>query len=434
MAENGHNYENNNLNDVKTKSKSKKKKNKPKKSEEDFDEELLELESLNLGPKNPLLDNPEKGEPIRLVGQWKSPQILDKTVVEQFKSTNYPEGEVFEYTGSNKQRLTDEEKRHMDKISFEKYNDMRRASEVHRQVRRYIQSVIRPGVSCLDIVQALEAKTKYYIEAEGLKSGWGFPTGCSLNSCAAHYTPNYGDDTIFKQDDIMKLDFGTHVNGFIIDSAFTIAFDEKYDALIESTKDGTNTGLKLAGIDARTREIGEAIQEVIESYEVTLNNKVHQIKAVRNLTGHNISPYIIHAGKAVPICKGSNSNDIMEEGDVFAIETFASTGTGVVVEKMDCSHYMKNPNSVFAPLRLKSAREILNTINTNFSTLPFCKRWLDDLTNKRGSILLKSLVESDIVIPYPPLCDTNNSFTSQMEHTVLLRPTCKEILSRGDDY
>lgn len=94
----------------------------------------------------------------------------------------------------------------------------------------------------------------------------------------------------------MKLDFGTHVNGYIIDSAFTIAFDEKYDPLIESTKEATNTGVKLAGIDARTSELGEAIQEVIESYEITLKNKTHKIKPIRNLTGHNIGQYVIHAG------------------------------------------------------------------------------------------------------------------------------------------
>ncbi|XP_955286.1 methionine aminopeptidase, putative [Theileria annulata] len=419
--------------EVKDKSDSKKKK-KSKKITDEFDDALLELESLNVTPRNPLLFDSEKGEPIRKIGEWTSPFVTDKTVVEQFKNSIYPEGEVSEYSGGNKKRITDEEKRHLEKISFEKYNDMRRAAEVHRQVRRYIQSVIRPGVSCLDIVQAVESKTKYLIEAEGLKSGWGFPTGCSLNSCAAHYTPNYGDKTVFEKDDIMKLDFGTHVNGYIIDSAFTIAFDEKYDPLIESTKEATNTGLKLAGIDARTSELGEAIEEVIESFEITLKNRTHKIKPIRNLTGHNIGQYIIHAGKAVPIVGKSGNRDIMEEGDVFAIETFATTGSGTVVEKMDCSHYMKNPNSIYAPIRLKSARESLNVINREFSTLPFCKRWLDDLTNKRGSLVLRNLVDAGIIVPYPPLCDNNNSFTSQMEHTILLRPTCKEVLSRGDDY
>ncbi|EAN31338.2 metallopeptidase family protein M24 [Theileria parva strain Muguga] len=419
--------------EVKNKSDSKKKK-KSKTIIDELDDAILELESLNITIRNPLLFNPENGESIRKIGEWTSPLVTDKTVVQQFKNGIYPEGEISEYSSGNKKRTTDEEKRHLENLSFERYNDMRKAAEVHRQARRYIQSVIKPGLSCLDIVQALEFKTKYLIESQGLKSGWGFPTGCSLNSCAAHYTPNHGDKTIFHKNDVMKLDFGTHVNGYIIDSAFTIAFDEKYDPLIESTKEATNTGVKLAGIDARTSELGEAIQEVIESYEITLKNKTHKIKPIRNLTGHNIGQYVIHAGKAVPIVGNTNNRDIMEEGEVFAIETFATTGSGMVVEKMECSHYMKNPNSIYAPIRLKSAREALNVINREFSTLPFCKRWLDDLTNRRGSMVLRSLVDAGIVVPYPPLSDNNHSFTSQMEHTILLRPTCKEVLSRGDDY
>lgn len=51
------------------------------------------------------------------------------------------------------------------------------------------------------------------IAEDGLKSGLAFPTGCSLNHCAAHYTPNAGDTTILGVDDVCKIDFGTHVNG-----------------------------------------------------------------------------------------------------------------------------------------------------------------------------------------------------------------------------
>ncbi|EKX73412.1 methionine aminopeptidase, putative [Theileria equi strain WA] len=412
----------------------KKKSKSKKKAVEEDDDALLQLESVVLKPTNPLLDNPTDPEPIRLVGEWKEPVDWSKSVVSQFKGKKYPEGEVCEYYGSGASRVSAEEKRHLEKISSDRYNDMRKAAEVHRQVRRYIQSVIKPGVRCLDLVNAVETKTKELIEADGLKAGWGFPTGCSLNDCAAHYTPNYGDETILRKGDICKLDFGTHVNGYIIDSAFTIAFDEQYDELIKATQEGTNVGVKLAGIDARVAEIGEAIQEAIESHEVVINGRTYPVKAIRNLTGHSIGAYHIHSGKSVPIVANSGCNDIMEEGDVFAIETFASTGQGYVWEKMECSHYMKDFYANFAPLRLKSARELLKVINTNFGTLPFCKRWLDDLTNSKGTVMLKNLVEAGIVVPYPPLCDVKDSFTSQMEHTILLRPTCKEVLSRGDDY
>jgi methionyl aminopeptidase len=111
----------------------------------------------------------------------------------------------------------------------------------------------------------------------------------------------------------------------LVDCAFTVAFNPMYDNLLLAVKDATNTGIREAGIDVRLNEIGEAIQETMESYEVEINGKTYPVKSVKNLCGHSIGPYHIHAGKSVPIVKGG-SQVKMEEGEVFAIETFGSTG------------------------------------------------------------------------------------------------------------
>ena len=92
--------------------------------------------------------------------------------------------------------------------------------------------------------------------------GLAFPTGCSLNHCAAHYTPNAGDPTVLEYNDVCKIDFGTHVNGRIIDCAFTVAFNPKYEPLLRAVKEATYCGIREAGIDVRLGDVGEAIQEV----------------------------------------------------------------------------------------------------------------------------------------------------------------------------
>ena len=84
--------------------------------------------------------------------------------------------------------------------------------------------------------------------------GIAFPTGCSLNHVAAHYTPNAGDKTVLQYSDVMKLDIGTHVNGRIVDSAFTWTADPRYDPLKEAVLDATNTGVREAGMKRRERE------------------------------------------------------------------------------------------------------------------------------------------------------------------------------------
>ena len=143
--------------------------------------------------------------------------------------------------------------------------------------------------------------------------------------------------------------------GRIIDCAFTKTFNDKYDPLLDAVREATECGIKEAGIDVRLCDIGEAIEEVMESHEVELNGKTYKVKCCRNLngefiliyvctgnwsdvtacyfyfyfylTGHSIAPYQIHAGKSVPIVRGGETTK-MEEGEFYAIETFGSTGKG----------------------------------------------------------------------------------------------------------
>lgn len=112
----------------------------------------------------------------------------------------------------------------------------------------------------------------------------------------------------------------------------------------------------------RLGDIGAAIQEVMESYEVEIGGQVHKVKSVRNLNGHSIDKYHIHAGKSVPIVK-NNDQTKMCEGELFAIETFGSTGKGYVIEDMECSHYMKDFDAHPIALRVPKTKSLLGFID-----------------------------------------------------------------------
>jgi methionyl aminopeptidase len=208
-----------------------------------------------------------------------------------------------------------------------------------------------------------------------------------------------------------------------------------YDPLKESVQAATDTGIKEAGIDVRLCDIGAAIQETMEAHEVELNGKVYPVKSVRNLNGHLIGSYQIHAGKSVPIVKNSDTAK-MEEGELYAIETFGSTGKGYVRENLECSHYMVNRDATasISSLRNSKAKSLLHFILKTYDTLAWCRKWLDKAGETKHLLALKNLVDNGIVEPYPPLCDNRGSYVAQYEHTILLRPTCKEVLSRGDDF
>ncbi|KNC87377.1 methionine aminopeptidase 2B [Sphaeroforma arctica JP610] len=354
-------------------------------------------------------------------------------VEDLFPSKIYPVGEIQEYRDDNLWRTTSEEKRANERMHEDEYNTVRLAAEVHRQVRKDAQEFMQPGRTMVEISERIENNVRQLIKANGLDQGIAFPTGCSLNHVAAHYTPNAGDQTVLQYDDVCKIDFGTHIGGQIIDCAFTWHKNPKYDTLVEAVKDATNTGIATAGIDVRLCDVGEAVQETMESYEVEIDGTTYPVKPIRNLNGHSIGKYQIHAGKTVPIVKGGEATK-MEEGEFFAIETFGSTGRAYVHEDMECSHYMKNFNAGHVPLRMARAKQLLNTIDKNFGTLAFCRRYLDRIGEQRYLMGLKNLVDVGIVDAYPPLVDSKGSYTAQFEHTILLRPSCKEVLTRGDDY
>ncbi|GKY92844.1 methionine aminopeptidase 2B [Mayamaea pseudoterrestris] len=378
-------------------------------------------------------------------GQTEPPTI---PVAELFKGKEYPVGEIQTHPGQGQSyRETSEECRARDRMNEDLYTTVRHAAEVHRQVRSYAQSFIRPGIDLEDMCTRLENKNRELVQEHGLERGIAFPTGCSLNHVAAHWQPNSGDKVVLTYNDVMKVDFGVQIDGRIIDSAWTVHFDPKYDTLVEAVREATDTGLRHSGIDARLCDIGEAIQETMESYEVELDGKTFPVKAIRNLNGHSIGQYNIHGGKSVPIVKNAcEENIIMEEGEIFAIETFGSTGRGYVHEDLECSHYMKDFDGQHVPLRMQSSKKLLAHINKTFGTLAFCRRWLDRDDGGSAAIhgqagkqekymgALKNLCDVGIIRAYPPLCDVKGCYTAQYEHTIVIRPTCKEIVSRGDDY
>ena len=168
-----------------------------------------------------------------------------------FPNNQFPEGEIEEYKNENSYRTTNEEKRYLDRMNNDWLQEYRQGAEVHRQVRQYAQKNIKPGQTLTEIAEGIEDSVRALTghqgleEGDNLKGGMGFPCGLSINNCAAHYTPNANNKMVLQQGDVMKVDFGAHLNGRIVDSAFTMAFDPVYDPLLAAVKDATNTGIRV---------------------------------------------------------------------------------------------------------------------------------------------------------------------------------------------
>lgn len=348
----------------------------------------------------------------------------------------FKEGQIIPYPRNHKMRtaFSKEELEEKDKLLEPQLECFRRAAEVHRKARKWAKDHAKPGIKLIDFVRQIENRSLDMLG--GGHTGLAFPCGVSINECAAHYTPLEGDERVLKQGDVMKVDFGTHVNGYLIDSAFTIHFDDKFDPLANASHEATNNAIKAAGVDARLDEIGELVEETIKSYEVEIDGKVYKCKPVRNLSGHQVGRYHVHAGKSVPLCRGSEPEKMLE-GEMYAIETFASTGNGYVNDSGECSHWMLSETGAHvmpSSIRQASAKKLLSQIQSQCGTLAFSQRWFSDKGFENVDSPMRLLLQKGIVDDYPPLSDVHNSYVSQFEHTIAIKASGVEVLSRGSDY
>lgn len=328
---------------------------------------------------------------------------------------------------------------------FTRIYDLRRAAEIHKTVRKNIQEWIQPNTKLIDICNKMENEIINIIGYNDLRGGVAFPTGLSLNNCICHDTANFNDPRMFKIDDLCKIDFGVHLNGNIIDCAFSVCFNQEYEPLLNASKEATYMGIKLARPDMSIYEISCEIKEIIESYQVTIRGKTYDIKAIKDLGGHSINQYDIHSGQIILCSPYENKEykaDRIRSDQQYAIETFASTGTGNLVKSksLQSNHYMLNKTNE----KIHTYKNKLNTINNvckwikkNRSTLAFCPRWLEDQQIRGVGLSLNEFSRKNdppIVVEYPPLDDIDGSLVSHFEHTIYVHDNWTEVFTFGDDY
>lgn len=282
-----------------------------------------------------------------------------------------------------------------DESTFDSY---REAGRIAAAVLKEGASWVRVGAPVREVVESIEGRV-----AEA-GAGLAFPLNLSFNEDAAHDTAAPGDERIFLAGDVVKLDLGVHLEGYIADTALTIDLGD-HDLLIEASRAALDMAISLVQPGITVGVLGQAIQHEIES---------RGFRPVTNLTGHGLSRYAIHTPPNIPNI-GYPGGARLEEGMVFAIEPFASTGLGKVSEKGRVEIFQQVS---VKPVRLPSARKIIESVRDRRG-MPFARRWLPDA---RQDVALAALVNQGVVRAYPVLADIPGSLVSQHEHTLIV--TC----------
>lgn len=298
-------------------------------------------------------------------------------------------------------------------ISKDELEAYRRGGQIISQLRKTVPTLVREGALVRELCERVEGA----IVALGGQPA--FPCNVGINEVAAHYTSPWDDASSIPRESVVKVDFGVHIDGYINDSAVTVSLNPVYRSMIEVAEDAVRSGLERIAHGVRFSEVGEQIQKTIAQYGC---------KPIRNLTGHKLERYTIHAGKSVPNVAGPAPGRF-EIGEVYAIEPFVTVKEAAGrVEDSDRAFIYRAVRD--RGVRSETAKKIVNHVRRTYKTLPFASRWL-------YSSLGKNVVEDGFsealkakcISGYPVLVEASGKVVTQAEHTVIVKENGCDILT-----
>lgn len=292
----------------------------------------------------------------------------------------------------------------MESDVLEKY---RKAGRILARVLQEARCRVDADVPLIEVAELVEGS----IRSQGAEPA--FPCNISLDRMAAHYTPGPKDQSIFGES-MVKLDIGVHVDGYIADAAVTVDLSG-HSELVEASKAALDAAIELVSLGANTAQIGAAIENAISGYG---------FKPVANLTGHGLQRYSAHDEPPIPN-KALDRGVTLKEGDIIAIEPFATNGSGRISEAPLTEIF---GFSGHRPVRSPQARELLKEISEKYKTLPFARRWL---VGGRIDYALTQLLRSGLIHSYPVLWEVEGALVSQAEHTVIVLSDGHEVITRS---
>lgn len=282
-------------------------------------------------------------------------------------------------------------------------NDYNQAGKIAAEVREMVRVKNYVGRSVYEICEEVENE----IIKRGAKCA--FPVNVSINEIAAHYTAEPNDPIIITDSDLVKIDLGAQINGYIADTAVTICQDTQFDGLIKTAEDALSNAMSIIKVGIKASDIGRVIEKTI---------KQSGFKPIANLSGHSLGQYTIHAGKSIPNI-WSIGGFSLSENTAYACEPFVTTEKGGGFVR---NGKIKNIFAINSRKKTKNdeADKLLDYIWEKFNMLPFALRWITkDWEEKKARDLLEQLINKKAVQAYPVLIEINEQKVAQAEHTFI---------------
>jgi len=291
----------------------------------------------------------------------------------------------------------------MEKSELDKWKEV---GKMAADTMSYARKITKEGVTLFEIAENIDA----YIKKKGAAAA--FPISLSTKHVAAHYTPIANDKRV--AEGLIKIDLGVSKDGYLSDTATSLDLtpEQKHKDLIKASEDALKAAIKTIGIGVEIGKVGEAIESAIKN---------HGFVPTRNLSGHSIEKWRLHAGITVPNFNNKNKNTFKE--GIYASEPFATTGGGLVKEGGGSNIWILNQSK---PTRV--GREVLKYIEEEFRTLAFSSRWIVDKFGPGALFSLEKLKHQGILHHYAELVNEPDAFTTQSEHSIAIQEGKKTII------
>lgn len=296
-------------------------------------------------------------------------------------------------------------------LESEAREKFREAGRIAREARELGVSLIQPGASLRGVIETVEA----FIVSQG--AGMAFPAQTSRNHCAAHYCPSPKDQTVYEAEDVVKIDIGVEVDGYVADNAQTVYLGEQphYHKLIEASAAGLAAAIQTVADGVQVREVSAAIEAAIDA---------HGFRPVSNLTGHGVARWKVHCEPQIPAVADRHDTFVLREGMVIAIEPFATDGKGIVHEQGRAEIFMM----MREPRKFKQIDPDVYAVIEKMNGLPFARRTFGALPKDNVETTLTRLLRTGCLSVYPPLNDPDPKVRiAQTEHTMIVTRDGAEV-------
>jgi curved DNA binding protein len=303
------------------------------------------------------------------------------------------------------------------------------AGEIVNRVLKQLIESCKPGASVKAICEkgdrllTTETGNKYQTDKE-MKKGIAFPTCLSINNCICHFSPSKNDpDMLMKEDDVVKIDLGAHIDGFIAVTAYTLVVGASLEKKVKGRKadvilaayNAAQATLRLVKEGKGNYGVTEAVQKIADSYKC---------KPIEGMLSHQLKQFKIDGEKTIiqnPTAAQKKEHEKVdfENYEVYAMDVLISSGEGNGKE-LDTKVSIYKKTDVNYLLKLKASKAFYAEVKRKYGNMPFNLRNFEEEAKAKMGVV--ECVAHKLIEPFQVLYEKHTEFVAQFKSTLLLLP------------